>query len=185
MGRCIGEKIILREFRAEDISGMRQWITDDAITGNLSGIFLKPHTWEQTEQYLNGLLSGDAGGVNFVIAEKASMKYLGQCNLLMIDHTARKAELAIVIGREHHGQGYGKEAIRLLLGFAFAQLNLHRVYLKVYADNHRAVALYARCGFVEEGRLREDSYRNGRYTDVIEMGILRSEFEALKATENA
>lgn len=179
MGRLTGTRVLLREFRQEDISGLRSWVNDSETTRFLSGAFLKPQTWEQTETFLSGILRGDAGGVNFVIAEKDSLRYLGQCNLLMIDQTARHAELAIVIAPDSAGKGYGTEAIGLLLDFAFRQMNLNRVYLKVHADNARAVRCYEKCGFQLEGRLREMTYRDGRYGDVLEMGILRREFEAL------
>ncbi len=178
MGRIEGKLITLREFRAEDISPMRAWVTDSQVSRFLSGAFLQPHTWEQTESFLRGILNGDAGGVNLVIAERESLKYFGQCNLMLIDNTARKAELAIVIGREHHGRGYGYEAINLLLDFGFHQMNLNRVYLKVHEDNARAIRLYERVGFAHEGRLRQEMFRDGRYQDLLVMGILRDEFEA-------
>lgn len=177
MARIIGERIVLREFRSEDLSGMRSWITDGTITKHLSNTFMKPQTWEQTESYLRGMLSGDIGGVNLVIAEKESLRYLGQCNLMMVDTTIRKAELAIVLAGENCGKGYGGEAIMLLLSFAFRQMNLHRVYLKVHEENERAVRLYERLGFKHEGRLRDEQYADGHYSDILYMGILRREFE--------
>lgn len=180
MGRCVGEKVVLREFRSEDLSGIREWVTDEQVTRFLSGTFLKPNTWEQTERFLRSILEGDTGGVNLVIAQKDSLKYMGHCNLMMIDNVARKAELAIVMPREHHSKGYGGEAIRLLLMFAFDQLNLNRVFLKVHQNNARAIALYERCGFVHEGRLRQEIYQDGRYGDVLVMGILRDEFAAIR-----
>ena len=176
MGRMIGERVTLREFRPEDISGIRSWATDPEVTRFLSSRFMTPQTWEQSESYLRGVLHGDAGGVNLVIAEKESLKYMGQCNLLMIDHQAHKATLAIVMPREYQNQGFGREAIELLLGFAFREMNLNRVTLNVIEDNERAIALYKRCGFVVEGRLRQDQYQHGRYKDLLTMGILKSEF---------
>lgn len=179
MGRIIGDRIVLREFRSEDLSGMRSWITDERTTKHLSGTFLKPQTWEQTENYLRSLLNGDAGGANLVIAEKETLKYMGQTNLFMVDNTARKAELAIVLKEDCAGRGYGYEALRLLLAFAFDQMNLHRVYLKVHSDNERAIALYEKLGFRHEGRLRDELYRDGKYMDVICMGILKGEFRGV------
>lgn len=127
------------------------------------------------------MLNGDAGGANFVIAEKNSYNYLGQCNLMMIDNLARKAELAIVLPTENHAKGYGSEAIRLLLDFGFHQMNLNRVYLKVHQDNARAIALYERCGFVHEGRLRAEIFQDGRYLDTLVMGVLRDEYDTTNA----
>lgn len=178
MSRLIGKNIVLREFRAEDITGMRGWVTDPEVSRHLSGTYIRPQTWEQTESFLHNMLHGDAGGVNFVIAERESLRYMGQCNLMMIDNLNHKAELAIVIGREHHGKGYGREAIGLLLDFAFNQYNLNRVFLKVHDDNTRAIRLYERCGFRHEGRLRQERFADGRYKDILVMGILRDEFNS-------
>lgn len=179
VGRIVGDKVVLREFRPEDISGMRAWATDPEVTRYLSSRYMLPQTWEQTEDYLRGVLSGDAGGANFVIAEKGSLNYLGQCNLVLIDQQSRKATLAIVMPREHHGKGYGGEAIGLLLRFAFDQMNLNRVSLHVIEDNPRAIALYERCGFRLEGRLRQEQYQDGRYKDILVMGALRDEYRAM------
>ena len=176
MGRLVGNNVVLREFRSEDISGMRAWATDPDVTRYLSNRYLMPQTWEQTEEFLRSVLSGSAGGYNFVIAEKGSLKYMGQCGLIKIDHQSRVGTLAIVIPREHHSKGYGGEAIGLLLAFAFEQLNLNKVELSVIEDNLRAVALYERCGFQLEGRLRQAQYQDGRYKDILAMGALRDEW---------
>ncbi len=180
MSRMIGERVVLREFRPEDISGMRAWATDGSVTRFLSNRYIAPHTWEQTETNLRAYLDGDAGGVNLVIAEKNSLGYLGQCNLMMIDQQARRAKLAIVLPRENQGKGYGFEAIKMLLAFAFDQMNLNRVMLEVAMDNRRAVALYERCGFVHEGRLRQEYYQDGQYKDILVMGVLRDEWRSTR-----
>jgi len=76
--------------------------------------------------------------------------------------------------------GYGTDAVLTILGFAFEQMNLHRVSLGVIEYNERGYTCYKKCGFVEEGRSRDATHRDGRYWDIIRMGILRSEFEALR-----
>ena len=181
MSRITGERVALREFRQEDISGIRSWVTDIETTKTLGGAYMRPQTWEQSERYLSHLLEGDAGGVNLVIAERESLRYLGQCSLLMADHTARHAELAVVMCPVCQNQGLGQEGIGLMLDYAFRQMNMNRVYLKVHADNARAVRCYEKCGFVREGILRQHAYFDGEYRDVICMGILRSEYEQKNA----
>jgi RimJ/RimL family protein N-acetyltransferase len=104
--------------------------------------------------------------------------YIGQVNLDSIDWKNRVGRIGIVIGSiEHMGYGYGTEAMKLLIAFAFHEMNLNRLELEVYDFNERAYRCYLSCGFKEEGRLRERQYKNGRYSDVIQMGILRSEWE--------
>ena len=97
-----------------------------------------------------------------------------------IDWKNRKAVQGIFIGeKEYWGRGYGSDAIRALLGFAFREMNLHRVYLSVYDYNERAIRCYEKCGFRHEGRLRKARFSDGRYHDELMMGILREEFEEL------
>ena len=79
---------------------------------------------------------------------------------------------------------HGTEAIGLLLQYAFSQMNLNRVYLRVCADNERAVRCYEKCGFREEGRFREHVYLDGQYRDVLQMAILQREFEAMKTEKD-
>jgi RimJ/RimL family protein N-acetyltransferase len=80
----------------------------------------------------------------------------------------------------YRGRGYGTDAMRLLLHYAFTELNLHRVTLGVFEYNPRAQRSYQKAGFVVEGRIRGELNRNGRRWDVLYMGILRQEWEAMQ-----
>lgn len=87
----------------------------------------------------------------------------------------RCGELGIELRREAQGQGYGTEAIRWGVNWAFQTANLHRIQLEVYEWNGNAVHAYKRVGFQEEGRLRKALWRDGRWWDEIIMGILQEE----------
>ena len=176
MSRIVGARITLREVREEDISGMRAWRVNPESIRCRGGTSLMPESWEETENILRRYLSGDAGGANWVIAEKESLRYLGQVSLIMLDQLNRRAELTIVLAPEEMGKGYATEAIRLVLGFAFRSLNLNRVWLKVAENNARAIKCYLGCGFREEGRLRQELFLDGRYVDALVMGFLREEY---------
>ena len=85
--------------------------------------------------------------------------------------------MGITIGdKDFWGRGYGRAAVRLLLRYAFMLRNLRRVWREVHAENERAVRAYKACGFVEEGRLREQAWLDGRYVDMVYMGVLREEW---------
>jgi RimJ/RimL family protein N-acetyltransferase len=75
------------------------------------------------------------------------------------------------------GKGYGTDATRVMLRYCFLELNLNRVWLRVFGYNERAIKSYEKCGFSVEGRLREHVYRDGQYWDEIIMGVLRHEWE--------
>jgi RimJ/RimL family protein N-acetyltransferase len=176
MPRIYGKSVMLRDFRREDISGMRAWCNDPDITRYLGPRYTAPIPWEQTEAELDRYLRGDAGGYNLVIADRETGKYLGQCALFMIDQVSRKAELAIVLMPEHLGKGVGGEALGLLLDFGFRQANLNRIWLSVNAGNARAIRVYERAGFSREGVMRQDRYIDGHYQDTVLMSILREEW---------
>lgn len=115
----------------------------------------------------------------FAIETKEGV-YLGGIGLHNISWENGNAEAGIVIGKkEYWNKGYGTDAMIVLLDFAFNQMNLHRVYLKVYAYNNRGIKSYEKCGFKREGILRHDRYANGKYHDTIIMGILKDEFKKL------
>lgn len=114
--------------------------------------------------------------VIFGIRERDGGRLVGSCQLLGISPTHRKAELQIRIAEaDARGRGYGTEAVELLLDFAFRDLNLHRVELTVLAGNEAAIKTYRGAGFTEEGTLRQAAYIDGRFVDVITMGVLRNE----------
>jgi RimJ/RimL family protein N-acetyltransferase len=97
--------------------------------------------------------------------------------LFHFNQTSRSCELGISIGdHDYLGKGYGSEAVELILDYAFKYRNFHRVYLQVTETNERAFKSYVKCGFVEEGRLREHLWTDGAYRDVICMSILRYEW---------
>lgn len=174
----IGERIILREYRKEDLPYMRKWVNNPEITQYLSHIFLYPHTISATESFLNSIIDGSSGIKGFIIAHKENEEYIGQIDLINIDWVNRIGTLGIVIGNtEKLSKGYGTEAIKLIQEFAFNRLNLHKLDLEVRAYNDRAIKCYKKCGFVEEGRFRENYFIDGKYTDTLFMGILKSEWE--------
>lgn len=116
-----------------------------------------------------------ADSVNFAItANEATGRLIGQCGLWRHDQLGRTVELGITIGvREYWGRGYGREAVGLLVDYAFRLRNMRRVHLSVLASNDRAIRSYSGAGFVEEGRLREHVWSAGSYVDLVLMGRLR------------
>jgi RimJ/RimL family protein N-acetyltransferase len=94
-----------------------------------------------------------------------------------IDQHDRSAEIGISIGeKEFWDQGYGTKAIRLIVGHGFGNLNLNRIYLRVYETNPRGKRCYEKAGFSVDGRLRQARFLEGKYVDVFIMSILKSEW---------
>jgi RimJ/RimL family protein N-acetyltransferase len=173
-----GKLVRLRAREPDDLERAYAWINDGEVTHQLTLRY--PLSRADEERRLREMPSNTfANGVNLAI-ESTGGVYLGNIELREMRHEDRKAELAIMIGeKEYWSQGYGVDAVLTLLRFAFHEMNLNRVWLTVHVSNGRAIACYAKCGFQEEGRLRYEVFRDGCYRDVLVMGILRREFEAL------
>jgi RimJ/RimL family protein N-acetyltransferase len=107
-------------------------------------------------------------------------KLIGFIALDEIKWTDRESYVAVGIGEsDFWGKGCGSDAMRLMLRYAFTELNLHRISLNVYAYNQRAIRSYEKCGFQHEGCIHEFVLRDGQRSDMLQMGILRSEWESL------
>jgi diamine N-acetyltransferase len=110
------------------------------------------------------------------IAEDNHQQQIGLVELVEINYIHRRAEFQIIITPEYQGQGYASLLIRRALNYAFTILNLHKVYLQVALDNEKAIHLYEKSGFIEEGNLKAEIFINGQYCDVKRMYILQQAY---------
>lgn len=124
--------------------------------------------------------SPDPNGFFYLIHSLAHDKLVGFVRLWLSNSTwlNRDGWLGIGIGdREYWGNGFGTDALHVMLQYGFAELNLHRVSLGVFSYNARAIRAYEKAGFRVEGRSRDTVQRNGQRFDVVWMGLLRDEWE--------
>ncbi len=110
------------------------------------------------------------------IAENEDQQPVGLVELVEINTIHRNAEFQIIIAPKYQGFGYARTLINKALNYAFTILNLHKVYLSVAVNNEKAIHLYEKCGFKEEGQLIEEIFVNGKYMDVKRMYILQSNY---------
>jgi len=174
----VGEKVRLRPIERDDLPRYVEWFADPEVRRHLA-LYL-PFSLAQEERWFENLLERLERREDVVLAiETAEGVHIGNVGLHRIDWKNRNAELGIAIGeRSYWNQGYGTDAIRTLLGLAFREMNLHRVFLRVDADNARGIRCYEKAGFRREGVLREAVFKEGAYHDQYIMSILQSEFEA-------
>ena len=177
-----GKKILLSPVSKNDIALFHSWISDLEVTKTtLSSA--KIFTLEDERDWFADI-GRSADDKVLAIVVKNNAKVIGTIGLHKIDSTDRRASLGIMIGdKRYWGKGYGKEAVVLMLDFAFTALNLHSVHLGVFAFNHRAVRAYKTVGFKEYGRQREAHFWGGVYYDIIQMDILESEFKSSRIKE--
>lgn len=113
----------------------------------------------------------------FSIRKLDDDKLLGDIDLYVYDWTGRDSFVGLGIGeREFWGKGYGTDVMRVILRYAFTEVNLNRVSLSVFEYNPRAIRSYEKAGFSHEGRERKFLNKEGRRWDMLFMGILREDW---------
>jgi len=172
-----GFHVRLRAIEREDLPRLHELFDDDLeLIARAEDTPPRPVSLAELEQRFDERLEeADRSVMRFAI--EVDDEVIGECELHFIDHYRATCQLGVVLGREYWGKGFGQDAVRALLGFAFRDLNMRKVGLEVLADDERAVGAYLSAGFVEEGRLREHSWFEGAYHDALVMGILREEWQ--------
>lgn len=116
----------------------------------------------------------------FSIRSLEDGRLLGEADLGIGIFQARDAFVGIgIYDRDDWGKGYGTDAMKLVLRFAFSELNLRRVSLNVFEYNPRAIRSYEKVGFRHEGRIRGALLKDGKGWDMLFMGILFEEWQEL------
>lgn len=171
-------EIRLRELERSDLPLINGWRNEPSLVAMLGGSF-RHVCMAVDEKWYEHYLANRATNVRLAIT-LADGTPIGAVYLVSIDWLNRDAEFAIWIGTAAaRGIRVGEAATRLMLDHAFADLNLHRVHLSVLAHNERAIRLYRKVGFVDEGVQRRAVYKGGEYRDLILMSMLRDEHRAV------
>lgn len=173
-----GDRLYLRPLVGPDAFGAYPtWLNDaEACRGNSHHRF--PYTQADASAYIRS--AGTATHeIVFAIVVHARDRHIGNIALQRIRTIDRTAELSILIGdRTAWGRGYGTEAADLLCAFGFDRLGLHRISCGTFHDNDAMRKVALALGMREEGRRRGAAFKDGRFVDVIEYGVLREEFRA-------
>lgn len=177
----VGSKVRLRPVDARDLLHFLRWFNDPDVIEFLD--LTLPLTEVAEREWLDSLRERDDILV-FVIESTAENRAIGTIGLNTIDARHRHALLGLTVGeKEEWGKGFGTDAVRALLAFAFGAMRLNKVSLHVHADHAPAIRVYEKCGFRREGFLRSEKLRRGEYIDELVMAILRQEWEQPLVTE--
>lgn len=179
-----GTKVELRPISLEDYKRTYEWRNDEetAKMGVGDYLFLESHvSLEQIEDaYEKEIMKLDkrkAGSFSIYTIEENS-KHIGLINYRELNIVSRRCTVGIGIGvKKYWSKGYGSDAMKTLIHYLFQTMNLNRVQLNTWSGNVRAIRSYEKCGFVVEGRLRNDAYIDGKYYDTVVMGLLKEEFQ--------
>ncbi len=170
----VGDKIYLRPLEMEDIDSFVLWLNDEEVRQYLS--MTSPLNKIREKEWVENLYKDDRNTVLGIVV-KENDQLIGNIGMHRISIPHRQAGMGIFIGdKTCWSKGYGTEALKLMVGYGFDQLNLHRLHLTVFSFNARAIRTYEKVGFKREGVFREHLYRNGKYHDVYYMAILENEW---------
>ncbi|QHW35191.1 GNAT family N-acetyltransferase [Paenibacillus rhizovicinus] len=170
-----GEWLRFAAVQPDDAAELSRFTESYDYMRNVDTDFAVPQTAAFFEQAENG-----KNTIEFMLRTLEDDRLVGFAALHGIEWNNRSSRMAVGIGSaEDRGKGYGKDAVAMLLRYAFYELNLERISLEVIAYNQAAIRVYEKAGFVEEGRLREAVLRGGRRYDLIAMGLLVREWTAL------
>lgn len=171
----VGEKICLGPVLNGDVPSLFNWFdSQDLVRAN--GPY-RPVDESKFHQWVN-TAGNDPSRVLFAIRRQVDMRLMGYVHLSGIHPVIRSAELGIAIGpAPERRQGFGSEALGLILDYCWREMNLQRVSLTVLSNNPDALRLYTRFGFQVEGLLRRGTYAEGAFRDVTIMALLRPDSE--------
>jgi RimJ/RimL family protein N-acetyltransferase len=158
----------------EDIDYVMTWINDPEVVKNFQNFDRQISKTEELE-FLERIIASPVDHL-FSLFDAESGAYVGQGGINNIAPKNNLGRLSIFIRKEMQHQGYGRTAVLEILRYAFKDLNLHKVWLVVFEKNQRATTLYYKLGFKQEGILEEEYYWNGRYENLVRMGMLQAHY---------
>jgi RimJ/RimL family protein N-acetyltransferase len=174
-----GEMINLRAVERHDVPMLHRWFNEprvmegwgwsaparsiQSVTGQVEDWLARENAFGRPEAFIAESLGGDPVGLVIVRIDRPE---------------ARSVELSLLVDTDHWGQGFGIDMTQTTLHACFDGWGIHRIGGRVEEGNERALALYRRLGFKEEGRLRQAAFRDGRHADVLLFSLLAEECPA-------
>lgn len=157
----------------DDVEVIRNLKNNEKAAFLLGGI----HRHYSSEDIVNWINfhNNNSEEVLLVVEDTAAGKLIGHVGLYKLDTIAKKTEYGVLIADDDsRGKGYGTKCTSLMVDYAFTKLGMHKVTAEVLSENAASIAMFKKCGFMVDGRLRDDVFKNGRYYDVLCMSILNN-----------
>jgi [ribosomal protein S5]-alanine N-acetyltransferase len=164
-----GERIDLVALEETDLPLVARWINDERVNLYNGSRFpvsaADQRAWFETTR-------GDRSKQKLVVRAKDGCQ-VGMVSLFHVDHRQQSAEVGIYIDPEHQRRGYASEALRMAVRFAFAEMNVRKVYCGILEFNHASVQLFESVGFVPDGIRRQHVFACGAFVDLLHYAIFR------------
>ena|SRR5271170_1825639 len=171
------ERLLLREFRAEDETRMHEYASDPEVARLM---IWGPNAPEATHQFLERMLKAQERwprpDVELAIELKSEGRVIGAIGLRIQDERNRTADIGYVLNRNYWSCGYMTEAARATLGVAFRELNLHRVWATCHVRNHASYRVMEKLGMRREAHFRKNAFEKNEWRDSYLYAILADEW---------
>jgi RimJ/RimL family protein N-acetyltransferase len=165
-----GEHVILRAFEREDAERCYKWMNDPNIVRTLKSRY--PIAFQSEIEWIEAAMHSSTTERHFAIERRDDRSHIGNASIHDIDWVSRAASFGLFIGEPSAwNRGFGTDAIGTLVRFAFEEMNLRKLRIHVFDYNEKAKHVLAAQGFVEEGKLRRDFYREGVYHDIVILSV--------------
>ncbi len=177
-----GRKIILRRLTATDAETVQKWYVDREFR-----MAYNEYTSVELDSIREEIKKADqeisdprTTKVVYMVVRKADKQPIGLACLRKIDRQNGNAEVVLGIGeKDMRLAGYGVDMLIVLLDILFYELGLEKSYLRIYDNHDLGLNSALNFGFVIEGRMRKQAFLEGKYVDVLILGLLKNEYEAL------
>ena len=171
--KLIGERISLSPILIDDIPKMVEW-ANDFSTSDGPGVSDFVSSYSSFRENIEGDLKRERP--TFAIIKNDTNEFIGYCRIFNAEYLHKIASVSIILDNKFQKNGYGVEALDLLLEYAFNYLNFYNMMLTVYSFNAPAIKCYEKVGFVEFGRRSKSRYLNNKWYDTIYMEIVKDNF---------
>lgn len=168
-------RVYLRGIESSDYQTTFQWRNDEEIFSMVGG--QKYYVTIEKEKRWAEQVALDNNNVRLMVCLKDGDKPIGIVSLTDINYVNRTAHSHILLGdKSSWGRGYGTEALRQLLTYAFDELGMNRVEAQILDTNAGSIRMHQKCGYVEEGIKRESIYKQGKYHNQLMVAVLKKDY---------
>jgi RimJ/RimL family protein N-acetyltransferase len=167
-----GEHVILRALEREDAERCYRWMNDPNIVRTLKGRY--PMPFQSELEWVEHAIHSDPAERHFAIERKDDRSHIGNASIHEIDWVSRRAWFGLFIGEPTAwNRGFGGDAINTLVRFAFEEMNLAKLSIRVFEYNDRAKHVLEMGGFIREGCLKREFFREGAFHDIVLYSVFR------------
>ncbi len=161
-----GERIQLRAIERDDLATMRDWRNLPELRRNFRE-FRELNMVNQEQWFAR--ISASPNDFMFVVERAEDRVMIGVCGLVYVHWVLRSADISLYIGQNEvyidGPGGFAEDALKVLMRYAFDNLNLHKVWTELYSFDDRKITMFERFGFARDAVLRDNAYEDGRYHD--------------------